>query len=409
MFMQSIRRATKRHRKVLLVVVILLLLGLVGSFATWSSRSGVDNTGGAVSGEPSLDQLISSYLTYIREKEAEDLDFNGYQGLADTYMDLGSLYQTKLYSSAGDGDDDEEAYAATENAMKNSAAWARIYYQHALDNAPEALNAAGIAEIKNKQAAACDMQGDTESAAAFRKEAISVRIAASLSLIQSLEAEEADYDGYKERASAYMELSYLYANSLTGDEEEDHETQHALEASAASARNCYEQALENLPEDLQNDAAKAEIKFAQAEACDVERDAEGALVYIEEASALAPEDVRYVYSLAAIHQELGNEAKAIMFYQQARAMAPEDLTVAYAYANFLFSHSSPEDGIEELKAYRAALPAGHPYIEEAEYYIEYFQSFADMFASFEMVGDDDLGLEIDYGSTDAELEDIIDE
>ena len=401
MFMQNIRRATKKHRKVLLVVVVLLMFGLVGSFATWSSRSGLGGIGGGAEagGEYTLDQYIAAYLDYIRSMEEEANDYSSFLSLASSYIELGYLYMEKLY----DNDVDEEAAAAAEEAMKASAAWARIYYQRALDDAPEGLNVAAIADIMNGQAEACEMQGDSESAVAYRKEANSLQVTASLSNIESLKAEAVDYEGCISLAAAYMELSYLYADSLSSEEEEDEAMHEALSASAASAREYFQQALDVAPEGLLNEAAIAEVKFGQAEACNIAGDSEGALDYLEEANSINPDDVRIIYSIAMLNQELGRDDEAFIFYQRARTMAPEDMNIVDAYSRFLFSYISPERGIKELQDYRDALPEGHPYIETADNNIANLQGWADLFSSLQVVDEDDeFGLEIDREITETE-------
>gem|GEM_PF-2235796 len=427
MFMQDIRRATKKHRKVLLAVVVLLMVGLVGSFATWNSggRSGTNPGGTDVNGEPTLDQQITSYLSLIATLEEDAYDYSSFLNVAYSYMELGDLYMNKYSDETGKIPEldppvyDEEgnvvplapaqeaaraareaeynaAYAAAEiwlDGSRNSAGWAREYYQRALDNAPEGLNDAAIAEIKAGQADACDMQGDVEAAAAFRREANSLRIAASLNNISSLKAAAADYMGYLNVAYAYMELSGLYQGNLSsGDEAEDSKTQDALTASAASAIEYYQKALDNAPEEIV-DAAKAEIKLGQAEACYMQTELEKALTYVEEAYSLTPENTQLLMVQASLHSELDRKDKAKELYQKARLLEPEDINIAVTYAEFLFYSDSNDAGIAELKAYRDSLPEGHANIDTADEYINYLQSWADLFANMGDINvtDDDDG------------------
>ena len=391
MFMQNIRRATKKHRKVLLAVVLLLMLGLVGSFATWNSRSGVGGGSDAGAGEFTLVQQINSYLEYIRSLEAEAREYSDFITLASSYMELGYLYANNLYNGT------EEEKATAQDAVDASAGWAREYYQRALDNAPEGLNSKAIADIKAAQAEACEMQGDWDSAAFYRNEAAGLSVADVLSNISSLEAEAGDYDGYLAVAAAYMDLSSLYAEILNnGYEEDNSSTQKSLSVSAAMAREYYQRALDNPPE-IFSDTIMAEIKAAQAQACYIESDMEGALTYMEEAHDLIPDEVNFITSIAMLHQEMEHNTEAVMFYQQARNMAPEDPYIVDAYANFLLTFMGTERAIREWEIYRDALPEDHPYKETADDYIVNLQSWADFMASFEQaIEEEDYDPEIDF-------------
>ena len=364
MFMQSIRRATKKHRKVLLAVVILLLVGLVSSFGIWNSISqgstGVSNTTGD---DITLEQQITAYLEYIETLKPEAVDYSGCLNLASTYKELGYLYANKysmemenvpeasqpVYDEEGNevplGPVEEAARSAKEAERqtaisaaevwmeygKNAAIQAETYYQQALDKAPAELNDAGIANIKASQAETRDMQGDTEGALAFMKEA---------------------YELTPDNSSYLVNLAYL------------------------------EQALGNLEE---------------------------ALARYEEASALYPENASFVAAQASLQGEMGNNDQARELYQQARAMAPEDYNIAYYYAMYIFNTGDYEGGVAELQAYRDALPEGHLNIEQADANITYLQSLADMFASLVVQGgeavDDDLETENGEETTGEEITD----
>ena len=497
MFMQDIRRATKKHRTVLLVVVIILMLGLVGSFATWNSagQGGRNNFSG---GDLTLEQQIAIYEEHISNLQKEfgnDTDYSGSLELARAYMDLSSLYADKYNADSKDipvldpplfdeegneiplspEEEAERAVAETERdaamlaldawreAAMNAAMQAERYYQLALDHAPEGFNNAGIADIKANQARACDIQEDYERALAYMEEAYELapeninyllaqaalqeelgnweaasalnakateqRIATYLEYIAPLEEKAAAYADYLSLALAYIDLSYLYAeryktesgnlpvldapeleldedgNEIPLDEgqqaaqaaaEAEYETalaaaeiwNEATQNAAIKAEDYYQQALDNAPQDLE-DTVISGIKAGQAATREVRGDMAGALAFMEEAHRLSPDEARFVNAMALLHQEMGNHAEAETYFKQAREIAPQDFEIAYSYAYFLVSEDGYEAGIAELTAYRDALPAGDANIEMAESYIESWQMWADLFASFSMGDEDD--------------------
>ena len=337
MFMQDIRRATKKHRKVLLAVVILLMIGLVGSFATWNAggRGGIPGDPGGVSGASALEQQINYYLSYVSTMEAEAAEYSDYLNLAQNYMQLSYLFSDKYSVDTGNVPEpyqleyDEEgneipldpaqeaARAALEaereaalaiadtslEACRNSAGWARVYFQKALDNAPAGLNNAAIAFIKAGQAEACDIEGNMEGALAYMSQA---------------------YDLSPENTEYMMNLAYLHR--MAGNLED-------------------------------------------------------ALELVEQAAVLYPDNIQLLMEQASLNADLerGEEAKAL--YQQARVLEPEDFNVAYSYAVFLLFNDSVDAGLDELRAYRDSLPEDHPSIASADAGIENLESWASLVAS----------------------------
>lgn len=342
MFMQNIRRATKKHRKLLLTVVILLMVGLVGSFATWNSSSQVAN--GTDGSELTLAQQITAYESYVADLLAEhtDPDYSASLTIASSYLDLSYLYYNKYNSDnanipslaepeldengeeiplsqeqeaarAAAEAEREEALAAVEksrNASDEAAQLAEVYYQRALERTPEGLNDAARAEVKAGLAAAREIQGDLEGALAYMAEA---------------------YDLYPDN------IQYLTAQASL------HETLGNLEA---------------------------------------------ALALYEQASALYPGNTQFIISQASVHADLGHEDEARALYQEARALLPEDLTVAYYYASFLFSYESPEAGVAELKAFRDSLPEGHAQIADTDNAIANLEGWASLFAGLSGGGEE---------------------
>jgi len=342
-FMQNIRRATKKHRTVLLVVVIILAIGLVGSFAI-SGMSGQRGMGSGMMGNDwTLDMQIAAYLRHIATLEAEPQEYANYLSIARSYMELSSLYAEK-YSLAidelpvldppeldEDGNEiplDEERQAARAIAeaeleaaqtaaeawydyCKNSAGWAEHYYQLALDNLPEGINNAAIADIKFDQAKARDIQGDVEGTIAFVEEA------------------------------------------------------HAL-----------------VPDNVNYLLALATLEKARY-------NTEGALLRYEQASAIYPDNAGFLANQATLHGELGNYEQARELFLRARELDPLNYEIAYSHANFLFWQESYEAGFAELTAYRDSLPENHPNIEKADEGIEYFQMILDWLGGMNIDEDED--------------------
>jgi tetratricopeptide (TPR) repeat protein len=365
--MQNIRRATRRHRKILLAVVMLLMLGLVASFAVWGSNNANRAMGGAAGGIPedeyTLERQIASYESYIKTLEADAADYSGYLGVASAYKDLSALYANKYsaevnavpqldppeYDEEGNEipltAEQEAARAAAEverdAALAAAEAWqtagieaavtAEAYYQKALENVPENLNDAGIADIKYALAEARDLQGDTEGALAFMEEAY---------------------------ALAPDNLNYLLALAS------------------------LEQSMGNI---------------------------EGALARYEQASDMYPENASLIATQASLQADAGDSDKARELYIKAREMAPMDFNIAYSYASFILFAGDTEAGLAELTAYRDSLPEGDSNIARAEEGLANLQSWADMLAGFnfnvDLAEDDDLqGIEPEEGAADAEAE-----
>lgn len=338
MFMQSIRHATKKHRKVLLAVVILLLLGLVGSFATWNAANR-GNIGSAGSGAGATqDQQLANYQDYIASlhtQYGDSPDYSGSLTMASAYLQLSSLNLDKYNGemakipavdppkqdangnavplSADEqatqdakqkAHDDAVAAAQTwQQASQDAAVQAENFYQRASDNAPEGLNDAGFAEIKAGMAQARDMKGDEQGALGFME------------------------DAYK---LAPDNINYLLA----------------------------------LAQLRQNT-----------------NDLQGALTLYEQASASYPDSASLISSQASLQAQLGNNDKALELYKQARTMAPADYNIAYSYATFLLLSQSTQAGLDELTAYRDALPKGDPNIAKANDGLTNLQGWADLFAS----------------------------
>ena len=102
MFMQNIRRATRKHRKLLLAIVILLCVGMVGSFATWGSGNYSNNKDWADMNYVEKVQYYQNYISTLGYPE--DVDQLTY----DQAYELGELNET-LYTLAKSAFDEESA------------------------------------------------------------------------------------------------------------------------------------------------------------------------------------------------------------------------------------------------------------------------------------------------------------
>jgi len=312
-----------------------------------------------------------------------------------------------------------------------------------LDNVPEGLNDAAIANVKFSQAQARDMQGDLVGALAYVKEANDLApenisylralaslepeigsydssINAYLRYIDILKAGITDYYSYSNVASVYLDLGDIYTKKYNADmakvpllpqpelDEEGNEipldaeqeaekaaaqkeydaaialaeaSKTAADNAAVQAENYFQQALDNAPASLSN-ADIANIKIGQAGAREARGDIEGAIAFINEARNLDPQNANYLMYMATLEQSRDNEEKARELFLEARAMAPDNYDIAYTYAQSLLYSDNPADSVAEMKAYRDALPEGHPSIDQADQAISTLQMYADIFASF---------------------------
>jgi tetratricopeptide (TPR) repeat protein len=169
-FMQRIRRATKKHRKVLLAAVIILTIGLVGSFAVWNS----DNYSNNDSTEMTTAEQIGLYEDYLAENEpAADaaVDYDTAASMAEIYMSLRSLcYQAYTEVAATDADAGLQYYTQSVEAAVKAAE----YYQLQLDAAPEALNDFGKAQIIAAKAQALAFAGSNDEAQTLYDQALAL-------------------------------------------------------------------------------------------------------------------------------------------------------------------------------------------------------------------------------------------
>lgn len=156
MSIQSMRNATKNKKWVMVVIVCALIVGLLITYAaTANQSSGISSN--------DLQAQIEAYNNAI-EATKQDLtetpdDFSLLSNLGEQYYNLAVAYSQQA-STAESEQKLEEADAAMVNAQEalNESA---EYYVQALDNAPEALNDKGRADILMKIGGSYLLAGDS--------------------------------------------------------------------------------------------------------------------------------------------------------------------------------------------------------------------------------------------------------
>lgn len=169
MLMQNIRRATKNHRKALIIVVALLAVGLVSSFAVWNS----DNYSRDSYADLSAAEKVEYYENYLAENapaSVEETDYGTATSIGGTYMTLYDLCGDAYYELYADEATQDQAAAYASRAQE-AAGLAAEYYQHAVDIAPEELNNAARAQLITNLASALYYGGSVDQAGAYYAEA----------------------------------------------------------------------------------------------------------------------------------------------------------------------------------------------------------------------------------------------
>ncbi|GEM_PF-2543768 len=151
MFMQNLRKATQKHRKLLIIVVVLLGASMVGTFASWNSNYDESSSS---SDSPSTAEYIKMYENLVKEKtpaEGKPVDYGTATTLAQYYKQLNTYYYT-AYTENQSSDEKlaKEYLTKSTNAITKAAE----YYQVAIDNALPGLNNLGKAQLYANKAAA---------------------------------------------------------------------------------------------------------------------------------------------------------------------------------------------------------------------------------------------------------------
>jgi len=133
MVMQAIRRGKNKMRGPLIIMVVVLAVGLVGSFAIWSSPSMNNNAAGngEVNPEEQIKNLQVSIDSMEKDLAEKPKDYSLLKGLADIRTQQGGFY-----AQINDAAKSKEVFA---KGLEN--------YISALDNAPAEINEQGQADI----------------------------------------------------------------------------------------------------------------------------------------------------------------------------------------------------------------------------------------------------------------------
>ena len=222
MFMQKIRRSTKKNRTILIVVVALLTLGIVGSFAVWNSN---DYKAESQSGqsEMSAADLLKQYQDYLLTNAPADknnIDYSTASNMATQYMTLVS-YASDAASEANSSGD-SVAMTGYMKTMQDAAKEAAEYYQKSLDLAPDTLNDAGKAALMANMAHAQYYSNDVENARS--NFAAAYELSPTIAVVQGyseflfgvdgLEAAETFLNSYMETIEDQESTDYTTAKSL---------------------------------------------------------------------------------------------------------------------------------------------------------------------------------------------------
>ena len=147
MFMQRIRTATYKHRKLLLAVVIVLCLGMVGFFGKNAQNASKNSGSSSSDTSSSAVSQVAAYEKYIAENEpaaGSTVDYTKATSLANMYLQLSQFYYQAL--------DEVKAANSTEAAQyatkgQEAATKSASYYQQCIDQAPDGTSDAAIAQL----------------------------------------------------------------------------------------------------------------------------------------------------------------------------------------------------------------------------------------------------------------------
>lgn len=197
MLMQKIRRWTKKHRTVLIVVVCLLAIGLVGSFAVWNSD--IFSSGDPTAAQQA--QAYEEYLATVLPATPADATYEEAQQIALLYSELYGLYG-QAYSEIANNEDDASVTLAESYSQKAmlAAANGAIYYQQAIDTAPESLGDVGMGQLYAFLASQLLYSQQTEQAGVAIEQALALA-PETLAVIQF----NAEYISYTEGFQAAVE------------------------------------------------------------------------------------------------------------------------------------------------------------------------------------------------------------
>jgi len=265
-FMENIRKAGKKHRKVMLIIVACLCLSLVIGFATMGSLGG---------GNMSVEDQIAYYEDYVADLQAGTIDTATQGQIAAVYGQLASLYYQN-------GETDKY----TERSKKANEAYAAYYEAMVAEQRnAEGDNRALLASYLENLSSYYTNLGETDKATAARNEALSLQEALNLEYAATAktEAAAAAADPDKQYTAAFYltQLGTVYdAQSKTDDAKKAY----------SEAAGYYEKAVQN----AKNDDTKASYLINWGYCLAETDDAAGADAKYEEAIQLAPDNIGIV-------------------------------------------------------------------------------------------------------------------
>lgn len=247
MFMQKIRRSTKKHRKLLIVIVVLLMIGVVGSFAVWDSSQG--NLGNSTD-TLTYAQQADAYKQYIASLEGENVADSSFEDALSLAQLCYYLYYYSNYAVNYELEDEGEveAYRADAAAALEKSV---LYYQQAIATIPQGSSDDMLAGLYANLASVQLVSDDKESALANFDTALA--LAPNDGTVASLYANYlytyAEDGGY-EVAKAYLEG--ILANLEEGTEDYIQITEEIAQYDAIE--EYYQQLLDALQQQVKDSA-----------------------------------------------------------------------------------------------------------------------------------------------------------
>lgn len=158
MVMKKIRQSKTTMRVPFIIMTIVLAVGMVGSFAIWSSPNMQNNVGKTKTAttDDQIKNLQSSITTLETSLKETPKDYSTLTGLAESQYKLGELYFQ--------ANKQDQGRAVIAKSLEN--------YLLAMDNAPKELNNKGQADLMVKAANAAWYAGQESTSDALYQQAM---------------------------------------------------------------------------------------------------------------------------------------------------------------------------------------------------------------------------------------------
>jgi len=249
-FMQKLRRWTKKHRVVLMIVVALLTVGLIGSFAVW--RSDYGQAGNTTMTAQEQVAVYEDYLADVLPASVQEATYEEAREVAALYADMFMLYRnasSELLNQEEVSEKDQAAATEYNEKATDAALQSVLYFQQAIDTAPAELNEAGYAQLyaslalNNLYAGLVEAAGEAiATALEYAPEDIFV-ISVNAEYIASAEGYDAAIAYLEPIMAGYDEESSEYKN-LSGQLQQYQMIASLLDAMEESAQDTDEEAAE---------------------------------------------------------------------------------------------------------------------------------------------------------------------